>query len=235
MKELWMKLRTRKQEQSKEYEKAVGYTITEPFGDFDTGRGTICLWKGFLMFGAALGTILSIVSAFELQVNLLLIVVAFFVFSMLLSFLHYHHVLFNIGYPIAFFVFAFSIFQNRRYVNSGYQAIVNQVKSDYREYFRLNYTGEAYEAVDNRYLAMTYAFLYLGFFLIVLLNIAISNYMSICLTMLFTFPFLQFGLYIEKMPSLISVFLLLFVYASVLFFKSNKVIHPIPFCSRHLK
>ncbi len=216
-----MKLRTRKQEQSKEYEKAVGYTITEPFGDFDTGRGTICLWKGFLMFGAALGTILSIVSAFELQVNLLLIVVAFFVFSMLLSFLHYHHVLFNIGYPIAFFVFAFSIFQNRRYVNSGYQAIVNQVKSDYREYFRLNYTGEAYEAVDNRYLAMTYAFLYLGFFLIVLLNIAISNYMSICLTMLFTFPFLQFGLYIEKMPSLISVFLLLFVYASVLFFKRS--------------
>ena len=82
-----MKLRTRKQEQSKEYEKAVGYTITEPFGDFDTGRGTICLWKGFLMFGAALGTILSIVSAFELQVNLLLIVVAFFVFSMLLSLL----------------------------------------------------------------------------------------------------------------------------------------------------
>lgn len=202
-------------------EKDYGYTVTESFGDFDTGRAGVCLWKAFLMFGAAFGTILSIVSAFHLAVNLPVIVVAFFLLSMLLSFLHYHHVLFNIGYPIAFFIFAFSIFQNRRYVNSGYQAIVNQLKTDYREYFGLNYTGEAYEAVENRYLAMTYAFLYLGFFLIVLLNIAISNYMSIFLTMLLTFPFLQFGLYIEKMPSLFAIFLLLFVYAGVLFLKRS--------------
>lgn len=216
-----MKLRLYRAKQQVKKEHSLGYTVTEPYGDFDTGRVGVCLWKAVLMFGAAFGTILSVVSAFGLQVNLPLIVLALLLLSLLLSFLHYHHVLFNIGYPVAFFVFAFSIFQNRRYVNSGYQAIVNQVKADYREYFQLNYTGEGYEAVDNRYLAMTYALLYLGFFLIVLLNIAISNYMSIFLTMLFTFPFLQFGLYIGKMPSLLSVFLLLFVYAAVLFFKRS--------------
>lgn len=216
-----MKLRMHREKQRVKSEKNLGYTVTEPYGDFDTGRVGVCLWKAMLMFGAAFGTILSIVSAFDLQVNLPLLLSAFLLLSLLLSFLHYHHVLFNIGYPIAFFAFAFSIFQNRRYVNSGYQAIVNQVKEDYRTYFQLNYSGEGYEAVDNRYLAMTYAFLYLGFFLIVLLNIAISNYMSIFLTMLFTFPFLQFGLYIGKMPSLVSVFLLLFVYAAVLFFKRS--------------
>lgn len=216
-----MKLRMHRKKQRVKSEKTLGYTVTEPYGDFDTGRVGVCLWKALLMFGAAFGTILSIVSAFDLQVNLPLLLSAFLLLSLLLSFLHYHHVLFNIGYPIAFFSFAFSIFQNRRYVNSGYQAIVNQVKENYRTYFHLNYSGEGYEAVDNRYLAMTYAFLYLGFFLIVLLNIAISNYMSIFLTMLFTFPFLQFGLYIGKMPSLVSIFLLLFVYAALLFLKRS--------------
>lgn len=216
-----MKLRMHKAKQPVKSAYALGYTVTEPYGDFDTERAGICLWKALLMFSASFGTILSIVSAFQLQVNLPLLMAAFLLLSLLLSFLHYHHVLFNIGYPLAFFLFAFSIFMNRRYVNSGYQAIVNQVKADYREYFMLNYTGEAYEAVDNRYLAMTYAFLYLGFFLIVLLNIAISNYMSILLTVLLTFPFLQFGLYIEKMPSFVSIFLLLFVYAGVLFLKRS--------------
>ena len=210
-----------KKKPTEENEKCYGYTITEPCGNFDTDRAGVCFVKAILMFGAALGTILSIVSAFKLHVNLPVLVGAFFILSMMLSFMHYNRIIFNIGYPVVFFLFAFSIFQNRLYVNSGYQAIVNQIKMDYIEYFQLNFTGEAYEAVSNRYLAMTFAFLYLGFFLIVLLNVAISNYMSIFFTVLLTFPFLQFGLYIEKMPSLISVFLLLFVYAGVLFLKRS--------------
>ena len=211
----------RKEKQTEQNEKIYGYTLTEPFGDFDTGRVGICFAKGILMFGAALGTTLSMVSAFDLQVNLTVLIAAFFLLSMLLSFMHYNRVFFNIGYPLAFLIFTFSIIQNRSYVNSGFQAVVNQIREDYTEYFVLNFTGEAVEAVDNRYMAMTCAFLYLGFFLIVLLNIAISNYMSIFLTMLFTFPFLQFGLYIGKTPSFIAIFLLLFVYAGVLFLKRS--------------
>jgi len=99
--------------------------------------------------------------------------------SLILSFLHYHHVLFNIGYPVVFVIFAVSIFQNRLYANSGYQAIINLIREEYRFHFGLNYGGEAFEAVDDRYTTMTYALIYLGFFLIVLLNIAISTHMSI--------------------------------------------------------
>ena len=216
-----MKLRKHKGNHTEENERCYGYTVTEPCGDFDTGRAGVCLVKAFLMFGATLGTTLSIVSAFDLQVNLPVLIGSFFLLSMLMSFMHYNRIIFNIGYPAAFFLFAFSIFQNRSLVNSGFQAIVNQIRADYIDYFMLNYSGEALEAVSNRYVTMTYAFLYIGFFLIVLLNIAISNYMSIFLTMLLTFPFLQFGLYIEKMPSLISVFLLLSVYAAVLFLKRS--------------
>lgn len=216
-----MKFLKHKSKQAKQNEKCYGYTVIKPCGDFDTGRVSICLVKGILMFGAAFGTVLSIVSAFDLHINLPLIAGAFLILSMLLSFMHYNRVIFNIGYPVAFLIFTFSILKNRSYVNSGFQAVVNQIRTDYTDYFLLNFTGEAYEAVGNRYLAMTCAFVYLGFFLIVLLNVAISNYMSIFFTVLLTFPFLQFGLYIEKMPSLVSVFLLLAVYAGVLFLKRS--------------
>ena len=216
-----MKVWNRKKEQSDKEKERYGYELLEPFGNFETGRLSICLWKAILMFCASLGTIGSIVSAFHMNVNMPVIVLAFLTMSLALSFLHYHHVLFNIGYPVVFILFAVSIFQNRRYVNSGYQAVVNLIKEDYREYFQLNYSGEAYEAIDDRYVTMTYAFIYLGFFLLVLLNIAISTYMSILLTMLLTFPFLQFGLYIGKMPSLFFILLLLFVYTAVLFLKRS--------------
>ena len=208
-------------EESKTEAERFGYTLSEPCGDFDTKRGAICLIKAVLMFSASLGTVGSIVSAFGMNVNYPAIVLALLAMSLFLSFLHYNHALFNVGYPVVFVVFAFSIFQNRKYVNSGYQAIVNLIREDYREFFDLKYSGEAYEAVEDRYTTMTFAFLYLGFFLIVLLNIAISTYMSIFLTMLFTFPFLQFGLYIGKRPSFLFVVLLIFVYTAVLLLKRS--------------
>lgn len=216
-----MKVWNRRKEQPNNGKELYGYEWMEPFGDFDAGRISICLWKAVLMFCASLGTVGSIVSAFDMNVNYPMMILAFLVVSFVLSFLHYHPLLFNIGYPVAFCIFAVSIIQNRKYVNSGYQAIVNLIKEDYQTYFGLNYNGEGVETIADRYTTMTYAFIYLGFFLIVLLNIAISTHMSIFLTMLLTFPFLQFGLYIRKMPSFFFIVLLLFTYTAVLFLKRS--------------
>lgn len=211
----------RKKDQSKKEKELYGYMPVKQFGDFEAGRVSICLWKAVLMFGASFGTVGSIVSAFDMSVNYPAMILAFLAVSFALSFLHYHPLLFNIGYPVAFCIFAVSIFRNRRYVSSGYQAILNLIREDYQTYFGLSYNGEGVETIDDRYMTMTYAFIYLGFFLIVLLNIAISTHMSIFLTMLLTFPFLQFGLYIRKIPSFFFIALLLFVYTAVLFLKRS--------------
>lgn len=198
-----------------------GYIIAEPQGSVTTGQGWICLVNAMLMFCASMGTVGSLLSAFEMSVNLSLIVFFLFVTSLVLSFLHYRKWLFNIGYPLLFVLFVFSIFQNRIYVNSGYQAMVNVIRDAYRFHFNLNYSGESYEAIDDRYITMTYALLYLGFFLVVLLNVTISNYMSVFWTLLLTFPFLQFGLYIGKLPSVFAVGLLLFSYTAVALLKRS--------------
>jgi transglutaminase-like putative cysteine protease len=198
-----------------------GYTIAAPQGSVTTGRGWICLVKALLMFSASMGTVGSILSAFEMQVNLGVIVIFLLLTSLLLSFLHYRRLWFNLGYPMLFIIFVYSIFQNRIYVNSGYQAMVNVIRDAYRLHFNLRYSGETYEAIDDRYTTMTYALLYLGFFLVVLLNITISNYMSVFWTLLLTFPFLQFGLYIGRRPSVFAVGLLLFSYTAVALLKRS--------------
>lgn len=196
-----------------------GFSVPVIPDTFDTGRTRVCLVKALLIFCTSLGTIGSVVSAFELPVNLGLILCLLAVMSLTLSFLHYNHLIFNLFYPMLFFLFAFSIIQNRIYVNSGYQAIVNLIKEAYRDYYGLSYIRQGSETISDRYLTITCSLIYLGFFLIVLLNIAISTYMSILWTILMTFPFLQFGLYIGKIPSLIYVLLLLFSYTAVLFLK----------------
>lgn len=214
-----MKSRNNSTDPNQEMENKYGYYIPAVPATFDTERAKICLVKSCLVFCASLGTVGSVVSAFELSANMALIIVLLLVMSLLLSFLHYNHTLFNLCYPVIFFVFAFSIIRNRIYVNSGYQAIVNQIREAYRDYFELSYSRQTSEAIENRYLTTTFALIYLGFFLVVLLNIAISTYMSILFTILMTFPFLQFGLYIGKIPSFIYILLLLFSYTAVLFLK----------------
>jgi transglutaminase-like putative cysteine protease len=171
------------------------------------------------MFCSSFGTIYCVLSAFEMQADYVVIALFLLTASLVMSFLHYHPVLFDFSYLVLLVIFIATILQNRALVNSGYQAMVNIIREDYQTYFGLNYTSEGVEAVSDRYRAITFAMVYLGFFLLVLLNIAISNYMSVFWNIVITFPFLQLGLYIEKRPSLFAIALLLFSYVSVAFLK----------------
>lgn len=199
-----------------------GFSFPDRIETFQPQRVFICIVKALIVFCASLGTIGSVVSAFELSVNMPLIFVLLFLMSTILSFLHYNNYIFNLCYPIVFFLFAFTIIRNRVYVNSGYQAMGNIIREAYRDYFELNFSRQTSEAIADRYQTMTLTLLFLGFFLVVLLNIVISTYMSIFFTILMTFPFLQFGLYIGKIPSFFYIFLLLFSYISVTFMKRSE-------------
>lgn len=216
-----MNLRNKKVDITSLSQKQYGFSIPELPDTFDTDRVRICLIKGLLVFCASLGTLGSVISAFDLTVNLMIILLFLLITSFFLAFLHYNHLFFNLCYPVIFFLFAFSIIQNRLYVNSGYQAMVNVIREAYGDYFHLDYTRQATETITDRYMTITFSLIYLGFFLVVLLNIAISTYMSIFWTLVMTFPFLQFGLYIGKIPSPIYLVLLLFSYVAIVFLKRS--------------
>lgn len=201
------------------HQTSYGYQLEPLHNQFVTGRASICLIKALLVFCASLGTIGCIVSAFSLSLNMPIIIIALLIFSLMLAFLHYNHFLFNVCYPIIFVIFAVSIIQNRVAVNSGFQALGNVIREAYRDYFELSFSRESNEMMTNRYVTLTFTMIYLGFFLAVLLNIAISTYMSTFFTILLTFPFLQFGLYIGNIPGYFYLLLLLFSYISVWIFK----------------
>lgn len=216
-----MKLFFKKKDLTIESQQKYGYSYEPVPREFDMYRLQICLMKASLIGCASIGTVGSVVSAFKLAVNMSVIILCLLTFSIFLAMLNYNSIFFHIAYPVLFFSFAFSIFQNRIYVNSGYHAMVNIIRESYRDYFELDYSLQAVETITDRHQTMTYALIYMGFFLVVLLNIFISNYMSSFWTIILTFPFFQIGLYIGKMPALIYMALLIFSYTAVVLLKRS--------------
>jgi transglutaminase-like putative cysteine protease len=196
-----------------------GCIIQSDTGEFESGRERVCLIKAILMFCSSFGTIACVLTAFSIEANYAVLIVFLLAAAFIMSFLRYNPVIFDLGYIAIMFGFIALVLNNRTIVNSGYQAMVNIIREEYQNYFGLNYTNEAAEAVSDRYRAVTIALLFLGFFLLILLNLAISSHMSVLWNIVLTFPFLQLGLYIGKRPSLLAMSLLLVSYVMTLCLK----------------
>lgn len=175
-------------------------------------RVLVCLIKGLIIYAAAMGTIGSVISSFSLPCHLGTIVIGLLAGAIALSFIHFNRWVFNICYPILFFLFVFCIIMFRNHVNSGYQAFLSILQEAYSSHFALDILREAQESITDRSLTITYAALFIGFFLMLVLNIAISEYMSLLSVMLITFPIFQLGLYIDLMPNPVYLCLLLASY-----------------------
>ena len=187
-----------------------------------SGRTFVCAMKGLLIFAASYGAIGAVISSFSLPCYPVAVFVCFLLFSMLLAFLHYSRFIFNLFYPVIFLVFSYSIFTYRYQVNSGYQAFMAILQEAYSDYFDLSILREAKEYYADRTLTITFAAIFIGFFLIVLLNICISEYMNLFFVFLLTFPIFQLGIYIDKMPALPYFVLLLFSYFMIFLLKQSR-------------
>lgn len=184
-------------------------------------QALICAFKGLLIFSAAFGSIGSVISSFSLPCHLLLIALLFLVFSVGMAFMHYNQILFNVCYPLVFFAFAYLIFQFRYQVNSGFQAFVSIMQQQYSDYYELSIYREVHEAFSDRTMTITFAAVFIGFFFCLMLNIAISEYMSLFMVFLMTFPLLQLGIFIRQSPDLPYLILLLFSYFTVYMIKQG--------------
>lgn len=178
-------------------------------------RALICMLKGFIIFAAAFGTIGGVITSFSLPCHIVVIFFGLMLLSLLLAFLHYNRWIFNLGYPVLFFLFVFFIITFRYQVNSGYQAFLSIMQEQYSTYFNLSILRQAQETIQDRTLTITYASLFIGFFLLILLNIAVSEYMSLIFVFLLTFPIFQLGIYIDSMPNIGFLILLLSSYFMV--------------------
>ncbi len=185
-------------------------------------RTLSCALKGLFIFAAVYGTLGGLISSFQLPCYPVAIMVILLILSVALAFLHYNRIVFNIFYPLTFLLFTFAIFTYRYHVYSGFQAFLNILQEKYSTYFDLSLLREANEYFSDRNMTITIAAVFIGFFLIVLLNIAVSEYMNLPLTILLTFPIFQLGIYIEEMPDFPYLVLLLFSYFMIAILKRSE-------------
>ena len=208
-------------EQKKEYKeredelKELGITIGDIKTDRHQNRFFLCFIRTILIFLATYGMTGGIVSSFNLSFSVPIVVVSLFVLAFFSAFLYYNKLSFYIGYLVVFAGFLVFSVAGYWYVNSGYQAFMNELYNQYSDFFGLLSQREATEFITNRYLTVTCAMIFMGWFFSILLNITISGYMNLPLTFLITFLPLQTVFYIDKVPDMPYLIMLIAVYVSV--------------------
>lgn len=150
-----------------------------------------CLLKGVLIYLGVFGTIGCYVSAFSIECNLLLLGILLFPISMYTAFLYYNKLTMNLGYPLLLILFLFAAVNFYRFVSSGFSAILNITYEAADNKLNLPAVKTFAELFTDRYISITYALAFIGSFGAILLNCAISGYMSFPSVFLMTFSIVQ--------------------------------------------
>ena len=181
----------------------------------EQNRFYLCFIRSLLIFMACFGLLGAMASSFGLPFSLPIVIIGLYGLSFLTAFLYYNKASFYIGYFLVFAGFILFSFRFYWHINSGYQAFTNEVFNKYSDYFHLLATRESAEVIENRYLTVTAAILFMGWFFCILLNITISGYMNLPMTFLLTFLPLQIPFYIDIVPPIPYLVLLISVYIAV--------------------
>ena len=174
-----------------------------------------CLVVGMLIFCASAGCVLGILSQFKIAANYPLILIILLILSLFLALIHISRLFYNVGYFLFMFLFAYGLFAMRTYANSGYQALLNIVNEAYSDYYHLSSIREYTEIIPDRYLTITTVSIFLGIFLVLLLNVDIFNNMYYATAFFLTFLPLQLGIFIGRYPSYLSLSFLFFSYFGI--------------------
>lgn len=192
-----------------------GVALDDIGTNIPVNRFSLCLIRGILIFMASYGSIAGLVSAFGISFYVPGVFLGILVVSMLAAFLYYNKITFYLGYFILFFAFTVFAFSLYPYINSGFQSFLNEVYQRYSNFFYLDVVREGNVLIDNRYLTISLTMVFVGLMFAILLNITISAHMNLIETFLITFMPLQIAFYIDIIPSIPYLAMLLAVYITV--------------------
>ena len=174
------------------------------------------LLRGFMIFLAAYGTVWGLVSSFDLGYGQGRVFAWILLLSLFSAAIYYNRFTFYVGYIvtfIAFFVFSVAMYS---YINSGFQAFMNELNEAYVDYFSLPALRVSEEIIADRNQSVPIMCIFLGWVYCIMLNVTISSYMNPVLTFIITFLPLQTVFYIDRYPNFLCMTMLIMCYASVL-------------------
>lgn len=200
----------RKKKEQKTKELVTGLVLGEERTAQQSRRFLTCLPKGLLCFFIIFGSFGGFLSAFEIECNYviaaLVLLASAVYFSFLFSFQKSSRK--DLGYILFFIFYVFGILTFKVYVNSGFAGIINVIRQRGEVYFGLNTGTEFAEQIEDRNLSVTMTFIFVGVFLILTLNIFLSNYMNLKLPLFVCVPLYIIPLYFRQEPKLFFVFCL---------------------------
>ncbi|MCR4716500.1 MAG: hypothetical protein K5656_04895 [Lachnospiraceae bacterium] len=153
------------------------------------------LVNALALFGAVYGSLITVISGFNLDLNADILFLVCVILSIVMSFMYVNE---KIKIMLYVFFLALSMFLVGRFfiqINSGVSAFHNVTIEAIDNVMELDQIREYMEFYDNRYISMTFAFCVVALALSILLNIAVSEYMNFWAVFLLTFPVVQYGMF----------------------------------------
>ncbi|MEE3467342.1 MAG: transglutaminase-like domain-containing protein [Eubacterium sp.] len=177
---------------------------------FDTEpRYKTLLLKGFIVYLVVMGSMGCLLSSFKIPYDALVIHLAVLVGSLFSAFLYYTKVWENLGYFILFAIMLGTALMLRRYISSGFFAVVNIISERAAYHFDTEVVQGYAEAVGNRDVTVTIAMVYVGWVHAILLNALISRQMKYFAVMFASFFFLTVPFYLECEPDMLYILMLM--------------------------
>ncbi len=210
------KRQQRKEEKARIHDQNVyGIALLDIKKDSSDNRLFLCLVRAILLFLAVYGTIIGLAASFDLPISHIVVAPSLFILSLFSSFIYYNKITFYSGYVIVFIILIIMAFAFYMYINSGFQAFLNEVISRYETFFSIVSGRVAEEQIANRTVSVSAMLIFVGGVFSIFFNITISGYMDLPMTFIVSFLPLQIAFYIDIVPPMIYLVMLLSVYISV--------------------
>lgn len=203
-----------------------GVKLSKSIYETKENRLLTLLVKGVVVYLLAMGSIGFYLSAFSIEYNAFICHVVIFLMALASAMLYYRLLTENLGYLIVLVLFCALVYSFRTYINSGFYAIVNITTDGAAQFFNIDIQRVYSEQIENRYVTVTFAVLFIGIVLDIFLNVYISRRMQY-VTAVFTIMGLNMvPLYLIFEPDALYTTMLLGGIALAYVFRSGKHYSP---------
>lgn len=177
--------------------------------------------KGIAIFLIVYGCIGCFVSSIQLEYNQILVGIATFAMSMYFAVIFYKNWIKDLGLLTASAVFIYGALNLRMVINSGFYGMINVLYEKIELALDLSGVMQYGESVENRVYSVTICLLFGAAALSIIINMLVSNSMSVIRTILCTLPIAIAPSYIGLRPSSVYMIFLMTGYAIVYILKRS--------------
>ena len=203
-----------------------GIRIGNSFYGSTENRLLTLLLKGVIVYLLSMGSIGFYLSSFGIKYNVAMCHIVIGTMAICCALLYYRLLVENLGYLFLLVTFGALVYLFRVYINSGFYAIVNITVDDAAEYFDIDIRKLYNEQIDNRYVTITCAAIFIGIVLDILLNVYISRRMQYLTAIFIVMFFNVIPLYMTEEPDMLYTIMLIAGIAMTYVLKSGRHYSP---------